>query len=155
MKKRLNHKSSLAEPQAKPDVTELIIKMQQQLVFLEKKIDTLLSQSEQRSSEAKPYSKPFRSFEPSHGRAEARYDHDRGERTFFQAICADCNTECEVPFRPSQGRPVYCKQCFSKHKGGGSFKTRLDDRPRHREITQEHPFNKYAEKKPVFKKRKR
>jgi len=30
-----------------------------------------------------------------------------------------CNKECEVPFKPSGDRPVYCKECFSKRKGGG------------------------------------
>jgi len=36
----------------------------------------------------------------------------------FKAICADCGKECEVPFKPSGDRPVYCKECFAKRKGG-------------------------------------
>ncbi len=44
---------------------------------------------------------------------------DRGPREMHQATCADCNKECEVPFKPSGDRPVYCKQCFSKRNAGG------------------------------------
>ncbi|MDR3282952.1 MAG: hypothetical protein LBS92_05010 [Candidatus Methanoplasma sp.] len=37
-------------------------------------------------------------------------------REFFKATCSDCGNECEVPFKPTQGRPVYCKDCFRKHQ---------------------------------------
>lgn len=29
-----------------------------------------------------------------------------------KAICAECGTTCEVPFRPNGEKPVYCKNCF-------------------------------------------
>lgn len=29
-----------------------------------------------------------------------------------QAICDQCGNECEVPFRPTKGKPVYCSDCF-------------------------------------------
>ena len=35
-------------------------------------------------------------------------------RQMFQAICADCGKSTEVPFQPSQGRPVYCSDCYRK-----------------------------------------
>ena len=34
----------------------------------------------------------------------------------FKITCADCKKETEVPFRPHPGRPVYCRECFSKRK---------------------------------------
>jgi len=34
----------------------------------------------------------------------------------FQAVCADCKKDCEIPFKPSGDRPVYCKECFSRRK---------------------------------------
>ena len=40
-------------------------------------------------------------------------------REMFKATCADCKKECEVPFKPSGDRPVYCKDCFSKRKDSG------------------------------------
>jgi CxxC-x17-CxxC domain-containing protein len=33
-----------------------------------------------------------------------------------KAVCADCGAECEVPFKPIEGKPVYCKNCFMKRK---------------------------------------
>ncbi|HIQ49688.1 MAG TPA: DNA-directed RNA polymerase [Nanoarchaeota archaeon] len=38
------------------------------------------------------------------------------KRTFHKAICSDCGKECTVPFKPKEGRPVYCRECFQKHK---------------------------------------
>ncbi len=37
-------------------------------------------------------------------------------RTMHKAVCADCGVECEVPFEPTEGRPVYCRECFPKHR---------------------------------------
>ncbi|MCQ2078736.1 MAG: hypothetical protein MJZ38_01575 [archaeon] len=39
-----------------------------------------------------------------------------GPREFFKATCVDCGGECEVPFKPTQGRPVYCQKCYKGHK---------------------------------------
>jgi len=40
----------------------------------------------------------------------------RQSREMHKAVCADCQKECEVPFEPKDGRPVYCRDCFGKHK---------------------------------------
>ncbi|ABN56590.1 MULTISPECIES: CxxC-x17-CxxC domain-containing protein [Methanoculleus] len=37
-------------------------------------------------------------------------------REFHKAVCADCGKECEVPFKPTEGRPVYCRDCLPKHR---------------------------------------
>ena len=39
-----------------------------------------------------------------------------GPRQMHKAVCAECGKECEVPFKPSGDRPVYCKECFSKKR---------------------------------------
>jgi CxxC-x17-CxxC domain-containing protein len=41
---------------------------------------------------------------------------DSFEREMHKAVCADCGKECEVPFKPTEGRPVYCRDCYSKHR---------------------------------------
>jgi len=41
---------------------------------------------------------------------------NRGPREMHKAICAECNKECEVPFKPTEGKPVYCRECFQKRK---------------------------------------
>ncbi len=33
-------------------------------------------------------------------------------RTETRAICSQCGKETTVPFKPTQGRPVYCRECF-------------------------------------------
>ena len=35
-------------------------------------------------------------------------------RQLFPAVCTDCGKSTEVPFEPSQGRPVYCSDCYRK-----------------------------------------
>jgi len=37
------------------------------------------------------------------------------KREMHKAICADCGKECEVPFQPTEGRSVYCRDCYRKH----------------------------------------
>lgn len=37
------------------------------------------------------------------------------------AICDKCGKDCEVPFRPTEGKPIYCDDCFkSKSREAGS-----------------------------------
>ncbi len=35
----------------------------------------------------------------------------------FKTTCSNCGKECEVPFRPTTGKPVYCSECFEKMGG--------------------------------------
>ena len=42
--------------------------------------------------------------------------YERKDREMHKATCADCGNECEVPFKPKEDRPVYCKECFQKHR---------------------------------------
>jgi CxxC-x17-CxxC domain-containing protein len=42
-----------------------------------------------------------------------------GQREMYKAICSECKKECEVPFKPREDRPVYCKDCYTKHKNEG------------------------------------
>lgn len=36
-------------------------------------------------------------------------------REMHDATCADCKKATQVPFKPTEGRPVYCRDCFPKH----------------------------------------
>ena len=40
-----------------------------------------------------------------------------GSRRVYSAICAACGVETTVPFEPTEGRPVYCSDCYAKMKG--------------------------------------
>lgn len=37
-----------------------------------------------------------------------------GDRPMFKTVCSNCGKDCEVPFRPTNGKPVYCSECFEK-----------------------------------------
>ncbi|HEX4921002.1 DNA-directed RNA polymerase [Candidatus Bathyarchaeota archaeon] len=37
-------------------------------------------------------------------------------RTMHKVVCSDCGKETEVPFQPTEGRPVYCRDCYQKHR---------------------------------------
>ncbi|MDD5251482.1 MAG: hypothetical protein PHT12_02505 [Patescibacteria group bacterium] len=37
-----------------------------------------------------------------------------GEKQMFSATCSQCGSRCEVPFRPTGEKPVYCRACFGK-----------------------------------------
>ena len=39
-----------------------------------------------------------------------------GPREMHKATCSECGKECEVPFQPKEGRPVFCKDCYAKKK---------------------------------------
>lgn len=38
----------------------------------------------------------------------------RGSREMYTATCAACGKEARVPFKPRDGRPVYCSECYAK-----------------------------------------
>ena len=43
----------------------------------------------------------------------------RAQREMFSATCSACGKEAQVPFQPSNDKPVYCSDCFQQ-RGGGS-----------------------------------
>jgi CxxC-x17-CxxC domain-containing protein len=42
----------------------------------------------------------------------------RPPREMFTATCSNCGNEARVPFRPTNGKPVYCSDCFRTMRGG-------------------------------------
>jgi CxxC-x17-CxxC domain-containing protein len=41
---------------------------------------------------------------------------DRPPRESHDATCAECGAATTVPFKPTQGRPVYCRDCFQSQR---------------------------------------
>jgi CxxC-x17-CxxC domain-containing protein len=39
------------------------------------------------------------------------------QRVETKAVCSGCQRETTVPFKPTQGRPVFCRECFQARKG--------------------------------------
>ncbi|MEI8350257.1 MAG: CxxC-x17-CxxC domain-containing protein [Candidatus Omnitrophota bacterium] len=173
--------------QGESDIIGLITKLQEQLSSLERKVDTLINRAMPKPAEVKPvpqsFPKPFQ--QPANHNLQAtrqdnrfpgsnRQDNRYRERIMYKTICADCRKECQVPFRPVEGRLVYCQVCFSRRKAGNSFRGNFDNKPKEITPTQTTPTqattvatrqmsekNKFAtkkkialKKKPVSKKRK-
>lgn len=49
----------------------------------------------------------------------------------FKAICTRCGTACEVPFKPVNGKPVLCRDCYAAAGDAGG--ARSGDRYQKRE----------------------
>jgi len=45
--------------------------------------------------------------------SNARSGHTRIETS---AVCSQCGKETTVPFRPTQGRPIFCRECFRERR---------------------------------------
>ena len=43
----------------------------------------------------------------------ARKNAQKGAREMFAAVCGECGKECQVPFKPTEGKAVYCSECFA------------------------------------------
>ncbi len=44
----------------------------------------------------------------------------RYQRVETRAVCSQCGKDTTVPFRPTQGRPIFCRECFSQKKTAAS-----------------------------------
>ena len=62
------------------------------------------------------------------GGNNSRGGRDGGRPQMHKAVCNECGNNCEVPFRPSGDKPVYCSGCFSNqdNEGGGGRGGRRD-----------------------------
>ncbi len=41
-------------------------------------------------------------------------------KTETMTTCSQCGRETTVPFKPTQGRPVYCRECFLSRKASAT-----------------------------------
>lgn len=39
-----------------------------------------------------------------------------GNREMYTVTCAECGVETQVPFKPNNDRPVYCRDCYQKQR---------------------------------------
>lgn len=120
MKKSSKTKSSQTQASATQDIVGLITTLVERLVSLETKMDTVLSRI------------PTRPAEPprQHHLPPVPHALSGNRRPMYKAICANCGKNCEVPFKPSAGRSVYCKGCYSARRNNGSSAPRADMQPK-------------------------
>lgn len=140
MKRRTAAGSAKTQAENTPDMDSIIGKMMEHLLVLERKLDTLISRTSERPLEVR-FSNPYQrigSEEPAHrGQQQPaqvnahRPNNQPRERVMHKATCADCQSACEVPFKPSGDRPVYCKECYAKRRNGGGPRTAHQPKPEH------------------------
>ncbi|TAN32975.1 hypothetical protein EPN28_03155 [Patescibacteria group bacterium] len=53
-----------------------------------------------------------------------RFNRGQGRQAMFQAVCSKCGNNCEVPFKPTGDRPVFCSNCFKSQRDAGFDKPR-------------------------------
>jgi len=41
-------------------------------------------------------------------------------RELHEAVCSSCGVTTQVPFKPTAGKPVYCRDCFQTVRAGRS-----------------------------------
>jgi len=66
---------------------------------------------------------------------------------FHKAICSNCGKPCEVPFKPIEGKTVYCKDCFKKNDSGDFREGRSSGASSYSK-----PYDRKSAFKPGFKK---
>lgn len=67
----------------------------------------------------------------------SRFGNDRREKSYsderqmFDTVCSKCHQNCQVPFKPTPGKDVFCDNCFDKgssnHKGGADYTTQFTE----------------------------
>jgi CxxC-x17-CxxC domain-containing protein len=50
----------------------------------------------------------------SPSRESSRYSRNKPKLEMTKVTCSSCGNECEVPFKPTSKKPVYCSNCFTK-----------------------------------------
>ena len=56
-----------------------------------------------------------------------RSGNDR-PKEMHDATCSSCGNACQVPFRPTGDKPVFCRDCFAKQGGGRELGRQAGDR---------------------------
>ena len=72
---------------------------------------------------------------------------DSGRSSMHDAVCDECGKKCQVPFKPSGERPIYCSDCFEK-KGGRDSGGRDSDRSRDRRDSSRRNFGGRDSRRP-------
>lgn len=128
MKKQAKGKKSKKSASAKagaelPDLVAVMTKFVERLDSIEKKFDFLNARMTSLPVELKlliqNHSHPSHFARETHTPPQNSSPQSLSQgKILYEAICADCCKPCKVPFKPREGRPVYCPDCFAIRKAG-------------------------------------
>ncbi|HOW58605.1 MAG TPA: hypothetical protein PLO78_02630 [Candidatus Omnitrophota bacterium] len=116
--KKLSRKSTAGSEL--PDLVAVMTKFVERLETLEKKTDQILGRASSLPSEIRSLLQNVQrpAQQPPHPVLNSQMERSPREKVLYEAVCADCCKSCKVPFKPSEGRPVYCPECFAIRKAG-------------------------------------
>jgi len=96
------------------DIAGLLSMLVQKLSSFETKLDTVMTRVMSQPSQTLP--------RPVAPAPMPMPERPRPQKVLYAAICAHCGKDCEIPFKPSGTRPVYCRECFAKRKNNANIK---------------------------------
>ena len=73
----------------------------------------------------------------------------------YKAVCSNCGNKCELPFKPSGDKPVFCSDCYKERRNDSSRRSNAGGKKMYQAICSncgnrcEVPFNPTGDK-PVF-----
>ncbi len=75
--------------------------------------------------ERRDFDRPARS-EGKFDRRDSGRSHSKvpGGLELFEVTCDKCGIKCDVPFKPTGNKPVYCRSCFRENETNDSFETK-------------------------------
>jgi CxxC-x17-CxxC domain-containing protein len=102
---------------SKLTIEDLSNAINERLDIIENKLDSILLKSTVAKKVATlEYDPGFKTRSSTTKKPFKEQEHAPRERKMHKAVCAECKIDCEVPFEPRQGSPVYCKECHLKRK---------------------------------------
>jgi len=57
-----------------------------------------------------------------------RSDRGDSDHEMHSVVCDKCGKDCEVPFKPTSSKPIFCDECFRENKRSGRGDRRGSDR---------------------------
>jgi CxxC-x17-CxxC domain-containing protein len=81
-----------------------------------------------RNGSSKKSTRPSGSYEEytKMKRDSGRHGRKKKELEMTKVTCSSCGIECEVPFKPTSSKPVYCRECFGKNDKSSSGSSSKD-----------------------------
>jgi CxxC-x17-CxxC domain-containing protein len=104
---------------------EFTFTVREQEFFAEKGFDTPSHCSECRAQRKRERTGGAGQFGSITARSAQREDW----REWTEAICASCGRTTQVPFKPTTGRPVFCRECFAKQSREGVARRKTPPKP--------------------------
>jgi len=78
--------------------------------------DRFESRGDRHESSPRTFDRPSGRYKPAYrteDRSERReFDETSSGFKLFHAVCDRCGRECDVPFKPTGSKPIYCRSCF-------------------------------------------